>query len=185
MKTALLVIDQQKGIDHPKLGKRNNPHAEGIMLNMLALWRESGWPIFHIKHSSKDPESVFWPQQDGFEFKNDFQPKAGESLIEKSVPCAFTNNTLERDLRKYHITDLVIVGVATNNSVESTARTGGNLGFNVTVLEDACYTFEKNDFYGNPRTAREVHAMSLANLHGDYAVVKSASKFVLSHDKTK
>jgi len=59
----------------------------------------------------------------------------------------------------------------TNNSVESTARSGGNLGFEVIVPHDACYTFDGADFFGNPRSAEDVHAMSLANLHGEYAQV--------------
>lgn len=174
MKTALLVIDQQKGIDDPKLGPRNNPQAEDVMLMVLAAWRINSWPVFHIKHRSNNSESVFWPHQDGFEFKREFRPKDREYLIEKSVPCAFTNNTLEEQLRAFDVTDLVIVGVATNNSVESTARTGGNLGFNVIVLDDGCYTFDKKDFYGNSRSAAEVHAMSLANLQDEYATVMNS-----------
>lgn len=34
---ALVIIDQQAGIDHPKLGERNNPKAEAHMLRLLAL----------------------------------------------------------------------------------------------------------------------------------------------------
>ena len=61
----------------------------------------------------------------------------------------------------------VFKGVATHNSVEATARAAGNLGFNVTVVADATFTFDKSDFAGRLRTADEVHAMSLANLEGD------------------
>jgi len=31
---ALIVIDQQKGVDNPKLGKRNNPGAEKEILGL-------------------------------------------------------------------------------------------------------------------------------------------------------
>ena len=175
---ALIVIDQQKGIDHPKLGQRNNPEAEKEIIDILSQWRELGWPVFHIKHRSKEPGSVFWPEQDGFNFKKGFLPADGEKVIEKTIPCAFVNNKLEEELRKRKITEVVIVGVATNNSVEATARTGGNLGFKVYVIEDACYTFAKPDFFGACRTAEEVHAMSLANIHGEYAsVISSAQLF--------
>jgi hypothetical protein len=37
------------------------------------------------------------------------------------------------------------------------------------VVEDACFTFAKVDYFGCARTAAEVHAMSLANLHNEYA----------------
>lgn len=175
---ALIVIDQQKGIDHPKLGERNNPNAEHVMLGILSYWRGQHWPIIHVKHRSKDPDSVFWPEQDGFEFKRDFFPLRGEVMMEKSVPCAFTNNCLDDILGEKGINKIVIVGVATHNSVESTARTGGNLGYEVIVIEDACFTFAKQDYFGVQRSANEVHGMSLSNLDGEYAEVISSKELL-------
>ena len=91
MKTALLIIDQQKGIDHPKLGLRNNPQAEEVMLGVLSRWRQkwrqNQWPIGHIKHRSKDSESVFWPHQTGFEFKNEFNIDENHP-----IPTRFANH---------------------------------------------------------------------------------------------
>jgi hypothetical protein len=74
---------------------------------------------------------------------------------------------------------LIIVGVATHNSVESTARTAGNLGFDAWVAEDACFTFDKADLFRHlARSAEEVHAMSLGNLHGEYATVVSTARIL-------
>jgi nicotinamidase-related amidase len=55
-------------------------------------------------------------------------------------------------------------------------RSAGNLGFAVTVAADACFTFARPDHKGVPRSADEVHAMSLANLAGDYATIASAAE---------
>lgn len=107
----------------------------------------------------------------GVEFQSRFEPRGGEWRVQKPVPDAFCANSLEADLWREGIVGLVIVGVATNNSVESTARTAGNLGFAVWVVADACYTFDKPDFSGRARSAEEEHAMSLANLDGEYATV--------------
>ncbi len=170
---ALILIDQQKGIDHPKLGPRNNPEAEYHMLALLSKWRKLQWPVFHVRHKSKEESSVFWPKQEGFEFKNTFQPKDGELLIEKSIPCAFINSSLAAELKNINVSSIVLVGVATNNSIEATARTGGNMGFQVYIVEEACFTFDKKDYFGKLRLASEVHAMSLANLNGEYAKVLS------------
>ena len=175
---ALIVIDQQKGILEPRLGRRNNPQAEERMLELLRAWRRTGRPLFHVQHLSRSPDSVFWPQQSGVEFQQRFRPQAGEWVVQKQVPDAFCGTALEEGLRESEITQLVVVGVATNNSVESTARTAGNLGFATWVVEDACYTFDKADFFGNPRSAEEVHAMSLANLHGEYATVVAAAELL-------
>lgn len=173
--SALIIIDQQKGIDHPKLGKRNNPDAELVMLALLKQWRDQKWPVFHVMHRSVNPDSVFWPEQEGVECKPEFLPSVDEQVVEKSIPCAFTKSALEKTLLQKNITSLVMVGVSTNNSVEATARTGGNLGFRVIVVEDACFAFEKPDYFGKYRSAQEVHAMSLANLNGEYATVVHSS----------
>lgn len=175
---ALIIIDQQKGILHPRLGRRNNPQAEERMLELLALWRLRGRPVIHVQHLSRSPDSVFWPEQDGVELQERFVPRDGEWLVQKQVPDAFCASGLEAQLREAGIGQLIIVGVATNNSVESTARTAGNLGFDTWVAEDACYTFDKADYFGTPRTAEEVHGMSLGNLHGEYATVVGSSQIL-------
>lgn len=175
---ALIIIDQQKGILHPRLGRRNNPQAEERMLELLALWRLRGRPVIHVQHLSRSPDSVFWPEQSGVEFQPRFAPQNGEWLIQKQVPDAFCASGLEAQLREAGIGQLIIVGVATNNSVESTVRTAGNLGFDAWVAEDACFTFDKADYFGTLRTAEEVHGMSLGNLHGEYATVVSSAQLL-------
>lgn len=110
-----------------------------------------------------------WPAQRGFQPA--LLPLPSEHVVEKNVPDAFINSGLERWLRVRDIQSLVIVGVSTNNSVEATARTAGNLGFSTHVVADGCYTFAKTDYNGVLRSADEVHAMALANLHDEYAQV--------------
>ena len=177
---TLIIIDQQKGILHPRLGRRNNPQAEDRMLALLGHWRRSGRPIIHVQHLSRSEDSVFWPQQSGVEFQERFQPLPSERLIQKQVPDAFCSTGLEAFLRETGVEQLIIVGVATHNSVESTARTAGNLGFDTWVAEDACFTFDKVDFFGHARSAEEVHGMSLGNLHGEYATVVSTAQILMA-----
>ena len=139
----LFRSDQQKGILQPRLGRRNNPQAEERILDLLGFWRRSGRPVIHVQHLSREPDSVFWPGQDGVEFQQRFLPQDGEWLIQKQVPDAFCASGLEAQLRGAGVGQLIIVGVATHNSVESTARSAGNLGFDTWVAEDACFTFDK------------------------------------------
>ena len=134
-----------------------------------------------MRHISRSPCSVFWPGQEGAEFQDPFQPRADEHVVEKNVPDAFINTALERWLRVRDIRNVTIVGVITNNSVEATARTSGNLGFDTIVVSDATYTFDKTDFNGTLRTADEVHAMSLANLHDEYAKVVTTLELIRSN----
>jgi nicotinamidase-related amidase len=177
---ALILIDMQRGIADPALGRRNNPEAEENIARLLFAWRDARRPIVHVRHVSRSPRSVFWPGQEGAEFQDRFQPRADEHVVEKNVPDAFINTALERWLRVRDIRKVAIVGVITNNSVEATARTSGNLGFDTIVVSDATYTFDKTDFNGTLRTADEVHAMSLANLDGEYAKVVTTLELIRS-----
>jgi nicotinamidase-related amidase len=175
---ALVVIDMQNGINRPSLGRRNNPAAEDNIDALLNAWRTAGRPIVHVRHISRSPESIFWPGQSGAEFQPRFAPQAHEHVVEKNVPDAFAATGLERWLRVRDIAQLVIAGVITNNSVEATARSAGNLGFETIVASDAAFTFDLRDLNGRLWPAEDVHALSLANLAMDYAVVLPTEELV-------
>jgi nicotinamidase-related amidase len=168
---ALVVIDVQRAIDHPSWGERNNRQAEANIAALLGAWRASGRPIYHVRHDSTEAESHYRPGQAGHEFKQEAMPRTGEAVIGKRTNSAFIGTDLEARLRSAGQTVLVVAGVITNNSVEATVRMAGNLGFETLVVEDACFTFGRRDWNGVWRTAEEVHAMSLANLAGEYARV--------------
>lgn len=175
---ALLLIDLQRAIEHPSWGRRNNPQAEVQATALLNEWRRSGRNIFHIRHDSTFPSSHYRPGQPGHQFKPETAPLVGETVIAKQTNSAFIGTDLEARLRQAGHTELVVAGVITNNSVEATVRMAGNLGFTVYLVEDACFTFDRQDWNGVWRTAEEVHAMSLANMDGEYAVVVQASQIL-------
>ena len=168
---ALLVIDLQKAIDHPDWGQRNNPEAEQNVAALLGAWRAAGRPVYHVRHDSTEPASHYRPRQPGHEFKPEAQPVAGETVVAKRTNSAFIGTGLEAKLRDRNQSLLIVAGVITNNSVESTVRMAGNLGFDTFLVEDACFTFGRKDWTGRFRSAAEVHAMSLANLDGEYCIV--------------
>lgn len=168
---ALIIIDMQRGMADPAAGSRNNPDAEANIAALLSAWRRAQLPVVHVRHISRTVGSPFWPGQVGAEFQPPLAPAPSEHVVEKNVPDAVLNTGLERWLRVRDIERLVVVGVSTNNSVESTVRTAGNLGFQVIVVSDATFAFDKPDYAGVFRSAAEVHAMSLANLDGEFATV--------------
>jgi nicotinamidase-related amidase len=146
---ALVVIDVQRAIDEPKWkrhGERNNPDAERNIVRLLKAWRARHLPIFHVRHDSREQESPYRPGQPGHGFKPEAMPWPGEIVIAKQTNSAFIGTDLEAKLRAAGHTVLVICGVITNNSVEATVRMAGNLGFDVHLVEDACFTFAKLDW---------------------------------------
>jgi len=175
---ALLIIDLQRAIDDPRWaahGSRNNLGAEAVIARLLAAWREAGRPVLHVRHDSTEPNSTYRPGQPGHEFKPEAMPMPGEPVISKQVHSAFIGTDLEQRLRDAGIGTLVVAGVITNNSVEATVRMAGNLGFDTRLVEDACFTYARYDHAGRLRSAAEVHAMSLANMNGEYCTVVTSA----------
>ncbi|MEM1187286.1 MAG: cysteine hydrolase family protein [Pseudomonadota bacterium] len=173
---ALLIVDMQKGMAFKSSGRRNNPDAEANIARLLRAWRERDAPIVHIRHISRTVGSPFWPGQPGVEFQEPLAPLDSEHVVEKNVPDALINTGLERWLRVRAISRLLIAGVSTNNSVEATARTAGNLGFEVFVVSDATFAFDLVDYQGISRAAEDLHAVSLANLAGEYAQIVTTER---------
>jgi nicotinamidase-related amidase len=173
---ALVVIDLQRAVDHPSWGPRNNLDAEENVAALLEVWRASKRPIYHVRHDSAEAASHYRPGQPCNDFKPEAQPLIGETVIAKRTNSAFVGTDLESRLRAAQQNLLIITGVITNNSVEATVRMAGNLGFATFLVEDARFTFARKDWNGQFRTASEVHAMSLANLDGEYCTVTRTSE---------
>lgn len=168
---ALLVVDVQRGFDDAHWGRRNNPGMERRIAEILRAWRLSCRAVIHARHMSPDPGSPLRPGQDGNEFKPEFVPMRGESIVEKRVHSCFIGTPLERDLRRRGHDALVIVGMMTNHCVSTTARMAGNLGFAVWIVSDATATFDRIGPDGARHSAEQIHAIALSDLHGEFGLV--------------
>lgn len=169
---VLLVIDVQKGFDRfNEEYHRNNPALEANIARLQRAWRESGRPIIHVQHLSKQPDSPLRPGQPGCEIKDEVRPLPGEPVVQKSVNSAFIGTTLEADLRRHGRTTLVLTGLQTNMCVSTTARMAGNLGFTTYVVSDATATFDNVGPDGKRYGAELLHDVALADLHGEFATV--------------
>lgn len=170
---ALIVIDVQVGFDDPSWGARNNPGAEENIARLLKAWRATDRPVFHIQHLSVEPGSPLQPGLPGAEIKEIAAPLWHEPVITKRVNSAFIGTDLESRLRQRGIQTIVICGLTTNHCVETTTRMAGNLGFGTYLAGDAAATFDRTGPDGVTYPADQVHAMSLANVHGEFATVMS------------
>jgi nicotinamidase-related amidase len=141
-KTALIVVDLQKGIVslpavHP---------MDGVVKHAGALteaFRGHGLPVVLVNVAGGAPGRTEQPRRHR-EFPagwTDLIPELNrqpqDHMVTKHTPGAFTNTGLEAHLRALGITQVVIVGVATSNGVEVTARQAYELGFNVALATDA------------------------------------------------
>ncbi len=168
---ALLVIDVQEALDDLRRPPRNNLDAEANIARLLAAWRATGRPRIHIRDDSLDPASLFAPGQPGNAIKKIVAPLPNEWLIPKHVHSAFIGTDLEARLRGAGITSVVITGLVANHCVESTVRMAGNLGFDTYLVGDATAAYDSIGPDGVTYPAAAIHAMTLMNLHKEFATI--------------
>src|SRR3979411_1137814 len=179
-RTALIVIDVQRAFDQWEAAgkRRNNPQAIARIADLLRAFRHHDAPVFHIRHQGTRPNSSFLPDGTGYPVKDEAREIAGEPVIVKRVNSAFIGTDLEVRLRAADIKALVICGATTNHCVETTTRMAGNLGFDASLVRDATWTFDRIGPDGDAHSAEEIHAMTLANLHGEFARIVSAAEAI-------
>ena len=147
---ALILIDIQKGFDDVEYwgGGRNNPDAELRASELLRLWRDNGFPIFHVQHCSTIPTSPLHETHAGNQFNDLVAPTEREPVIKKSVNSAFIGTDLQAQLDNAKITTLVIAGLTTDHCISTTARMAGNLGYETFLVAAATATFNKKGIDG-------------------------------------
>lgn len=171
--TALLLIDVQVGVDvlthwGGPTGRRNNPDAEDKMSQLLTAWRQAKLQVAFTRHDSRESASPLKFSLPTGAQKPGFEPVAGEIVVEKDVNSGFIGTDLEIQLLRTKISRLAIVGFFTNFCVETTTRMAGNLGFDTYLVEDCCSTSNRIGPDGIDRDPELVHAMTVANLHGEF-----------------
>ncbi|HFA49732.1 MAG TPA: cysteine hydrolase [Bacteroidetes bacterium] len=177
---ALILIDIQKGLDDEAYygGNRNNKDAEKKAAHILHKWRELKLPIFHIQHSSPNPESRLHISRAGFAIKDEVKPISGEVLIVKNTNSAFIGTGLKERLNKEYINTVIIVGLTTNHCVSSSARMANNYGFETILISDATATFDRVGINGETYSSEIIHLTTLASLKDEFAEIMTAEELL-------
>jgi len=138
---VLIVIDVQQGFEDSEFwGERDNPEAEQRIGALVEAWQATGRPIVTVQHQSARGPLV--PGTPGYELKPVVADVKADLHITKTVNSAFYGTPdLHAWLQERGATQLVTVGIMTNVCNETTARMGGNLGYDVVFPIDAMHTF--------------------------------------------
>lgn len=148
-KTALVVIDLQKGI----VERQTAPYtSETVIKNATALaevFRNNNMPVFLVRVTpSPDGKDALHPitdaamqmqtpPQDWADIVSQLGPKPGDFIITKHQWGAFYGTELDLEFRRRDITTMVLCGISTNIGVESTARFAYEYGYQQIFAEDA------------------------------------------------
>jgi nicotinamidase-related amidase len=126
-----------------------------------------------------EPKSPLRAESPGFAFFDWATPREGEIEIVKHVNSGFIGTPLEETLRAGGQNGFVLLGLTTNHCVSTTVRMGGNLGFDVRLVGDACATFPRTAMDGEMFDADVVHRTALASLHGEFCTVIDSKDVLL------
>lgn len=183
---ALLMIDLQKLCAAPGIGVfgKYERAAEAssyyfdsleqtVLPNarrLLATFRESGLEVIHTRIQSLTPDGRdrspghkrlglhAAPGSREAEFLEPVRPIDGEIVIGKTASGVFSSTNLEYVLRNLGIRALFVAGVYTNECVSTTVRDGSDLGFHMTLIQDACTTVTPELQSATLRTLRDRYA---------------------------
>ena len=178
-KTALLVVDVQRAFDDAEYwGRRNNPDCEANIAALIGAWRQAGRPLVYVRHDSVEPGSPLAPGTPGNEFQ-DVVTGEPDLLVTKHVNSAFYGEPdLHAWLTNRGIGSIAVCGITTNHCVETTARMGANLGYDVLFAIDATHTFDRTGPDGETLTADELARATATSLHGEFATVVRTKELV-------
>ncbi len=141
-KTALIVVDLQKGIInspfiHPVAGVIEQTCA------LLDAFRQRDLPVVLVNVAGGAPGRTGQPRRfstlpEGFsDLIPELDRQASDIVVTKRTWGAFASTDLEAQLTANGVTQVVVTGVATGTGVEATARQAYEQGFNVTLALDA------------------------------------------------
>ena len=135
---------------------------------ILEACRKKGYDIMHIKlgaqtsnprHTAKiNRKANFIVPMDAEKgkFFEEVKPAKGELVFPKTNGGAFTGTNLDFVLRNMDIESIIVIGFLTDQCVLATTVYGGDIGYDVLLVEDACTGTTKENHDAVIRFARDV-----------------------------
>jgi len=161
--TGLLMIDPYNDFisEGGKLWDRIKSVAEANnciphMLQLLTVARKVGVRVFYAMHHRYRPgdyetwkytapiQKAAWSRKTfeygtwGGEFRAEFAPQPGDIVAQEHwCSSGFANTDLDLLLKRHGTQKLIVTGLIAHTCVESTVRFAVELGYDVTLVEDA------------------------------------------------
>lgn len=147
--TALVLIDLQKGIVQRKTAPHSSEDVVARAARLAGHVREGGGRVVlvHVVFSPDNGDRLMLKtdasppagpaRPDYGEIVRELGPMPDDIVITKRQWGAFYGTELDLQLRRRHITTILLGGIATNFGVESTGRSAWEHGYQVIFVEDA------------------------------------------------
>jgi nicotinamidase-related amidase len=175
-KAALVLIDQQREYVDGGLPLPGVQAAIAETAKVLELARKAGAPIIHVVHHGRPGGGLFNPDGPMSAIVSELTPRAGETVLPKSMPNSFTKTNLAELLKASGRTEMVVTGFMTHMCVSATVRSAVDHGYRVTLVANAAATRDLPDPLGGVQSAATVHRATLAALADRFAIVVPDAK---------
>ena len=192
-RTALLVVDLQKGEYNDEKCRAEPEHAylwnrirDVVVPNgqrLIAACRQAGVEVMYTvvecltldgRDRSLDYKisGIFAAKGSwAAEVIDELRPDPNDIIIPKTSSSLFNSTNFEYVLRNLRIEYLMVMGVVTDQCVETAVRDGCDRGFLMTVVDDACAT-----------SSEARHRESLVGIKG-YCRVRSTAQIIAELDE--
>lgn len=106
-------------------------------------WRSIA-PIQKAAWSRKTFEEGTW----GGRLRSEFEPRQGDVVAQEHwCSSGFANTDLDVLLKRYGIHQLIMIGLIAHTCLEATVRFGAELGYEVTVVNDATASYSDAEMH--------------------------------------
>ncbi|MBP1128566.1 MULTISPECIES: cysteine hydrolase family protein [Serratia] len=158
MKSALLIIDVQKGLFTPPPA---DAEATIDRINTLsASARQAGVPVIFIQHQTAGDELAHGSE--AWQVDPRLQVNDADHRVAKTTPDSFLRTGLGPLLVANGVSHLVICGYSTEFCVDTTTRRAAGLGYPVTLAADAHTSHDKAHATG--QQIRDHHNATLSGI---------------------
>ncbi|MDJ1110555.1 isochorismatase family cysteine hydrolase [Macrococcus caseolyticus] len=135
---ALLVIDFHTHF----LEKGDFSEVKKNAIHLVEIFKENKLPVIAVEHINHETNKPF--PLDPVIHKNT------DKIYSKNKPSAFKDTDLQQYLISLGVTELIIIGFNMEYCILFNAIIANELGFKVTVIEDACATVNNSETYEMP-----------------------------------
>ncbi|WP_321343141.1 cysteine hydrolase family protein [Breoghania sp.] len=171
---AVLLIDAQEEYRSGALALGDVTQALCEIAALRQRAQELDLPVIHIRHIGSQG-GLFDIDAHGGTFCAEAEPLAGELVIDKRLPNAFTGTDLAAKLDALDINRIIVAGFMTHMCVSSTVRGALDLGLEAAVIANSCATRPLPGHDGEEISARDMHRAALAAMSDRFAHILPTS----------
>ncbi|HEY5158223.1 MAG TPA: cysteine hydrolase family protein [Anaerolineales bacterium] len=139
--TAFLVIDVQVNMFAEGRAVFNGEKMLLIIRQLITQARAAHLPVIYVQNNGGegDPDMTGTA---GWQIHPDVTPEMGDIIIQKHTPDSFFKTNLQNELGARHIRHLIIAGMQTEFCINATCHRAHDLGYEVTLVQDAHSTYD-------------------------------------------